>query len=239
MNCRNQFSRRQWLISSFIAIPAFAQLLANAEEPQSIPLFRSPQQPLARKTVRSWTSLQRENVVMQQNDYSCGAATLATILQFYFQDDVSEGRILKDILGKMSPEDVEDRQENGLSMNDLLNCCKSLGYLAAVVRLPAEKIPGLKAPVIVRLVREEFKHFVVLKGSVEDRVFLADPLRGNVRMSAEKFMDQWSGEALLVGKRGFGLPTDHPLQIHAKPPVQTELDAARRYLVQPPPKPGL
>ncbi|ADB17484.1 peptidase C39 bacteriocin processing [Pirellula staleyi DSM 6068] len=232
----DRLERRAFLAAVVLVLPLAGAQATLADTPLEVPILRSPKQPLARKSVRSWTSLQRENVVMQAQDYSCGAATLATIFQYYFQDDISEAKILKEILGKMEADEVKDRQENGLSMNDLFLCCKALGYLAAVIRLPADKIPGLKAPVIVRLVREEFKHFVVLKGSVDDRVFLADPLRGNVRMSAEKFMTHWSGEALLVGKRGFGLPQSHPLQIHTDPPVQNELDAARRYLVQPRPQ---
>lgn len=186
----------------------------------------------ARQRIRSWTRIKEERVVIQKQDYSCGAAALATVLQQYFGDDVSEQDLLDQILGELSDEEVLDRQENGLSMNDLFLAAKELGYLGAVYRLPVEKIPQLQAPVIVRIERDEFKHFVVLRGSVEDRVYLADPLRGNVRMAADVFLEQWSGEALILGKPGFGLPTEHGLAIRDTPPVRNELQPMRRWLLR-------
>ena len=38
--------------------------------------------------------LRNENVVMQQRDFSCGAAALATVLVYYWGEDVSETTIL-------------------------------------------------------------------------------------------------------------------------------------------------
>ena len=110
--------------------------------------------------------MKRESVVIQKYDYSCGAATLATMMQFYFRDDVAEDEILKETLKQMTPKQIKDRQENGLSMNDLFKTAKAMGYLATVYRLPVEKIPKLQAPVIVRIEKNGFKHFVVLRGTV-------------------------------------------------------------------------
>ncbi|MCH7727308.1 MAG: hypothetical protein IH991_12630, partial [Planctomycetes bacterium] len=77
-------------------------------------------------------------------------------------------------------------------------------------------------------------HFVVLRGTVEDRVYLADPSRGTIRLSIYDFLDQWSGEALFLGKRGFGLPKDFPLAIKSQAPVRNELEIARRWLFRMP-----
>jgi predicted double-glycine peptidase len=182
----------------------------------------------------SWQELKSHNVVIQDLDYSCGAAALATLLQYYFRDDVSEEELLDHILGRMSAADVKDRQENGLSMDDLFQAAKDFEYHAAVVRMPVEKLPKLPAPVIVRIEKDDYKHFVVLRGMAEDRIFLADPIRGNVRVSLYTFLQQWSGEALVLGKAGFGLPSDHPLAVHAQYPVRNESSAARRFLYRTP-----
>src|SRR5262245_51225052 len=45
--------------------------------------------------VRNWQALRNANVVMQQKDYSCGAATLATIVRYFWGDNVSEDDFLK------------------------------------------------------------------------------------------------------------------------------------------------
>ena len=39
-----------------------------------------------RTHVKSWLDIRRSNVVMQQRDYSCGAAALASVMQFHLQD---------------------------------------------------------------------------------------------------------------------------------------------------------
>ena len=36
-----------------------------------------------------------------------------------------------------------------------------------------------------------YKHFAVLKGVRGDRVYLADPSRGNIRMPAYRFLEAW------------------------------------------------
>src|SRR5512134_3064001 len=83
----------------------------------------------------SWRELRDRNVVRQQLDYSCGAAALATLIRYYFGDDVSEDGILGDILGSMTAEEVLDREENGLSLLDLRLQAERMGYQAAGVRL--------------------------------------------------------------------------------------------------------
>jgi predicted double-glycine peptidase len=178
----------------------------------------------------SWKAMKQHHVIMQQRDYSCGAATLATMLRFYFGDKVTEAELLKEILADLSAEEIEDRQENGLSMDDLFRAAKDRGYLATVYDLELEKLPELEAPIIVRIEEEDYKHFVVVRGVVEDRVFLADPIRGNVRVPVEAFAKQWSGEALFLGKKGFGVPKDHGLAVRRVPPVRNEIQAARRSL---------
>jgi uncharacterized protein len=92
------------------------------------------------------------------------------------------------------------------------------------------KLKDLQAPVIVRLIKDDFKHFVVYRGVIEDRIYLADPIRGNERVRAEDFAKQWNGVALILGKSGFGLPTDHKLAVRRPELFRPELQAARRFL---------
>jgi predicted double-glycine peptidase len=182
------------------------------------------------KSVRSWKELRDRNVVLQGLDYSCGAGALATLMRYYFGDDVGEEEILLAILGSMSREEVEDREKNGLSLLDLKICAERMGYQAEGVRLNLESLPKLKGPVLIHLERKDYRHFAVLKGAVGDRIYLADPSRGNIRMSAHRFAREWSGVALVLGKRGFGLPSDHPLALEDREPVPNEVLAARRSL---------
>jgi len=69
-----------------------------------------------------------------------------------------------------------------------------------------------------------------LKGARGDRIYLADPSRGNIRMSVDRFAREWSGIALVLGKSGFGLPQKYPLALDDQEPVQNELLEARKSL---------
>jgi predicted double-glycine peptidase len=151
-------------------------------------------------------------------------------MRYYFQDDVSESQVLLNILGTLSEDEVRDREKNGLSLLDLKRCAEGMGYQAVGVKLKYASLPKLKGPVLIHLEREGYKHFAVLKGVRGDRVFLADPSRGNLRMSIDRFAREWTGVALVLGKRSFGLPTKYPLALDDQEPVQNELLAARRAL---------
>lgn len=178
----------------------------------------------------SWQELNERNVVMQQRDYSCGAAALATMARYYFRDNVTEKQVLDLALKGLTPRELEDRRDNGLSMDDLFKAAKRLNYQATVYELELEKLKELQAPIIVRTIKDDYKHFVVLRGVQEDRVWLADPIRGNHRIPVAEFVQQWNGVALFLGKEGFGLPKQHLL---ALPDAQyrPELRAAQRSVL--------
>lgn len=227
----NQLTCLVLLITTAVVVPG-SRARGDERPASALNILRDARTPIRRSGFQSWQGDRHRHVVIQAQDYSCGAAALATLFQYYFEDNVTEGDVLERIVDALSDEELEDRMEHGLSMTDLLNAAKDLGYLGAAVRLEMKKIPELQAPVIVRIEKNDYKHFVVLRGSVEDRIYLADPIRGNIRMSAVEFMKQWSGEAVVLGKRGFGLPHDYPLAIQEQPPVRNELDTFRRSLHQ-------
>jgi predicted double-glycine peptidase len=156
--------------------------------------------------VRSWKELRDRNVVLQRFDYSCGAGALATLMRYYFGDNVSEVEILSGILGSMDEQEIRDRETNGLSLLDLKNYAERRGYQAVGVKLKYASLPELKGPVLVHLEWKNYRHFAVLKGVRGDRVYLADPSLGNIRLSIDRFAKEWSGIALVLGKQGFGLP---------------------------------
>jgi hypothetical protein len=187
---------------------------------------------------RNWKAIRNQNIVMQQYDYSCGAAVLATVIRYYWGDQATERQFLETILEILNEEELRDRLENGLSMTDLRRAAVKEGYLASIGKRDLADLFDLKVPVIVRIVQGEFEHFVVFRGIEADRVYLADPIRGNVRMSVTKFLDRWNegsmedGVILVVAKRGAKPQEYSPLHLQRDPcmPVRPELQAARRGL---------
>lgn len=153
--------------------------------------------------IQSWNTLKWQNIERQGYDYSCGAAALATLAQGYFGDPIDEPLALEMLLTNItSQEEIADRIVNGFSMLDLQQTAYRFGYDAIGVKLPNDAVFKLNGPIIVIMRDEEVEHFVVLKGVDHDNVYLADSFRGNIRMPLQVFFDQWSGTALILGKKG-------------------------------------
>ena len=183
-----------------------------------------------KKPVKTWKDFLEQNIVMQRFDYSCGPAALATLMQYYFQDDVTERDILEDIVSGMDDTAIKNRKKEGLSLLDLKQFAQRRGYQAVGVKLNFSALPKLQGPILVYLETSEFKHFAILRGIKEDRIFLADPSRGNIRLSVFEFAKEWPGIALVLGKKGFGTPSEHLLAIQEPSPILNELSTARQGL---------
>jgi predicted double-glycine peptidase len=181
--------------------------------------------------VESWWGLQRENIVMQRYDYSCGAAALATVVQYYWGDDISEQQILLAMFDRMTEAELQDRMANGLTMTDLRRAAVEAGYLSSMVRRNLAQLSEVRIPVVLRIEKDGYEHFVVYRGIVDDRVFLADPIRGHVRLSIHEFAQQWTDNTVLVVvKKNARPPVAPPLMMLPRSPVQHELQAARRFI---------
>lgn len=199
-----------WWVVFFLAQFAPCALLAN-ENPR----------------LRSMSYLQMDGLARQTLDYSCGAAALAFLLKNYFDDKWEEREILADIVFRLSDDELQEKQRFGFSMLDLKQSAERLGYVAEGVSLSKDAAQALKGPVIILLRREKSNHFVVLKGIKQGRAFLADPSRGHVRVPAYELFREWKGEALVLGRQGFGLPDHHGLSLPKGGHVAPERDVVR------------
>ena len=156
-----------------------------------------------RQYVWSYKALKEQNVVLQKYDFSCGAASLATVLQYFWGDDVTEREILEEMVATMSVIELKDRMENGLTMTDLRRGAVKLGYEAAIGTLEYNKLQESKVPLIVGISPKGFDHFVVYRGTDGYYVYLADPVRGNIRIPGYEFAQQWQKNMVLaVAKKG-------------------------------------
>ena len=185
--------------------------------------------------LRSMKELRDQGLVRQRFDYSCGAAALATILRYGFGDPVGEREILADLF-RLLPEDEEAlRRREGFSLLDLQHVAQARGYKAQGFRLAPRYLAKLGGPVIVFIEPRGYKHFAVLRGVRGDRVYLADPARGNIRMPAYRFLESWldrSGTGIIfVIEPEDGLPdTEFPLSVPRDRIPQPEIIAAREML---------
>jgi predicted double-glycine peptidase len=185
--------------------------------------------------VKTMKDLRDEGVVKQRLDYSCGAAALATILRHGFGDDVTERDILVELFELLSEEEKKVSVKEGFSLLDLQRVAQARGYKAQGFRLEPQYLDKLKGPVIVFIEPRGYKHFAVLRGVRGDRVYLADPSRGNIRMPAYTFLESWLQEGgtgiIFVVEPKAGLPEDRTLLTLSEIDLpQPEIMTAREML---------
>ena len=179
--------------------------------------------------------LRDKNLVKQRFDYSCGAAALATIMKYGFGDQVTEREIVAELFDLL-PEDEEGlRRKEGFSLLDLQGVARARGYKAQGFRLAPEDLGKLGGPVIVFIEPRGYKHFAVLRGVRGDRVHLADPSAGNIRMPAHRFLDTWVGEdgkgiIFVIEPQDRAPEQGFPLTLPKDGPAQPEIMTARQML---------
>lgn len=156
------------------------------------------------RSVTSLLEIRRENVVIQKWDLSCGAAALATLLNYQQGDFVTEKEIAKSLMSRPEyikyPGLVTARQ--GFSLLDLKRYVDGRGYKGnGYGKLTFEDLLK-KAPIIVPVSIFGYNHFVIFRGMQGNRVLLADPAWGNRTMLVEAF-ENIRIDFPQIGKVGF------------------------------------
>lgn len=210
----------------------FTVLLATAlgSSAQAI----SPEPQTNRSALKSMIDIRDENLVRQRYDFSCGAAALATIFQYSLGDPVTEQEIVADLFKGLDQTEEGQRVSEGFSLYDLQQVAQRRGYQAEGYNLEPQFLSQLNGPVIVFLETMGYKHFAVLKGVRGDRVYLADPSRGNIRMPAYRFLQAWlqNGKGIIFviePKNGKSAPIK-VLRPDKNTVIQPEIVAARELL---------
>jgi uncharacterized protein len=157
-----------------------------------------------REPVRSLLELREERVVVQKWDLSCGAAVIATVLNYQYGDPVSEREIAINLLNRKKYLDNPDavRGQEGFSLLDMKLYVDRLGYQGiGYGDMVLEDLID-NAPIIVPVNFGGYNHFVVFRGVRANRVLLADPAWGNRTVTLDEFEDGWI-EYPQVGRVGF------------------------------------
>jgi predicted double-glycine peptidase len=147
----------------------------------------------AGKQVRSLLEMRRDKVVVQQWDFSCGAAALATILNYQHGDPVTEREVAIGLIDRKEYLENPDlvRMRLGFSLLDLKRYVDERGYEGIGYGDLTLKDLIERAPIMVPVDFNGYNHFVVFRGMMRDRVLLADPAYGNRTMTVQHFEDGW------------------------------------------------
>jgi predicted double-glycine peptidase len=179
-----------------LAQPAFAQGMA-------LPI---PGAGEIRVRVESLSDERFAHIVRQSTDYSCGAASVATILRYAYGLDATEDGTIR---GMLAVSDANEVRERGFSLLDIKNYITSIGFSGAGYRLPSSALFTIRVPVIALLEIDGYSHFVVLKATDPNYAYVADPMLGNRRIETSRFLDEWNGIIFVIASRSYA--TNNPL----------------------------
>lgn len=135
--------------------------------------------------VMNWKARRDARIVKQDKDFSCGAASLATLLNGYYGQNVTEDALLE----------AMDKGDGRASFDDMARALPRFGFRAQGIAASWEQLIRLKMPVVVYVKHRKDDHFAVLRGINSEMVWLADPSTGNRTYSKEQFLALWQTRA--------------------------------------------
>ena len=139
-----------------------------------------------------------DRMVKQNYDVSCGAAALATILNYYYGREISEQAVMESIFETASEDDQANIAKYGFSMLELKRAGEHFGFLSAGFKIEeVEKLIELEVPAITLINTRGYNHFVVVKGISRGRVEIADPAFGNRTRTLRRFGGEWNNVVLV------------------------------------------
>ncbi|MGK9185731.1 peptidase domain-containing ABC transporter [Priestia filamentosa] len=129
-------------------------------------------------------------IYIRQHDLKdCGPACLAMISRFYG---------LKMSISKIR--EIAGTDLDGTNIKGLIYAAENLGFETRGVKAKkVDDLKGIPLPAIAHVVTGEgILHYVVIRKVKGDKVYIADPDKGGIKLSLEEFSHIWTGITLLV-----------------------------------------
>jgi uncharacterized protein len=178
MHCRLVFA----LIASL--------LLAACGQPPGAELGGAIVAPGAANDVLANDWAATNKVVLQQWEWSCGAAALATILTYQQGDKVGEEEVIVGLFKHTTPARVQRRL--GFSLLDLKQYAESRGYRAeGLGNLSIDDLATLGPSIVPIRLPTGTNHFIVFRGRQGHLLLFADPAAGSRVMEVFDFEKIW------------------------------------------------
>lgn len=173
----------------------------------------------------------------QQYDFSCGSATVATLLTYHYGHPVDEATVFRAMYD--NGDQAKIRTE-GFSLLDMKRYLESHGYRADGVEVSLDELAGARVPAIALVSDNGYRHFVVVKGMQANRVVLGDPALGTRILPRQQFESIRVGGIFFVIRNHresarFNSPADWNVRLAAPLAVGVARDAGTFALGVPDP----
>lgn len=188
------------LAGAIIMFVAMNQITVVEDQPQGVVHYQHPQRLVdidePNVIVKPDSVVKYHGIVRQAYDYSCGSAALTTVLNGYLGRQFQERQIMEGLLRFGETDKIVERR--GFSLLDMKKLVTALGHPSGGFRATTKDLVVLDHPAIAPIGYAGFKHFVVVKGFKDGRVFVADPALGNISFTIQRFEDVWLDNVLFI-----------------------------------------
>ncbi|HDZ5066327.1 TPA: C39 family peptidase [Campylobacter jejuni] len=151
--------------------------------------------------VKSYQEIKNERVIRQTYEQSCGASSLATLINMLDDQKFNELKLLKIMSGQKLYTDM-------VSFADLSDAVKKLGYESNSYQINRESLDKLvNIPMLVKIEDDpRFPHFVVIINYKGAYLQVLDPSHGEYISSKSQFYSVWDrynkgGYALIIASK--------------------------------------
>jgi predicted double-glycine peptidase len=148
-----------------------------------------------RLNVTSMKQARSMTTMLQQFDFSCGSAAIATLLTHHYAHRVDERVVFEDMWARGDQAKI---QKEGFSLLDMKLFLEARGFQADGFEQPLDKLAEAGIPAIVLISENGYHHFVVVKGLAAGRVLIGDPANGTRAMQRAEFETKWKNRILFV-----------------------------------------
>ncbi|WP_340121380.1 C39 family peptidase [Methylobacter svalbardensis] len=145
--------------------------------------------------VTSFLERRFKTVYKQQYDFSCGSATLASLLTYHYDDVVDEQSVFVDMYKNGNQQKI---QKQGFSLLDIKLYLERRGYRSDGFKINLDQLITANVPAITIINNNGYMHFVVIKGLNEQEVLVGDPAVGIKAILRDEFEKMWGNRILFL-----------------------------------------
>ncbi|MGZ4977120.1 MAG: C39 family peptidase [Methylobacter sp.] len=145
--------------------------------------------------VTSFLERRFKTVYKQQYDFSCGSATLASLLTYHYDDTVDEQSVFVDMYQNGDQQKI---QKQGFSLLDIKLYLERHGYRSDGFKITLDQLVAANVPAITIINNNGYLHFIIIKGLNEQEVLVGDPAVGIKAIARDEFEQMWDNRILFL-----------------------------------------
>jgi uncharacterized protein len=211
-----------------IGLAALLGVLASG--PAAADIISMPGGALFNVPRKSIVDLRYTNIVRQRFDLSCGAAAVATLLNYFYGEKLDEKEAIEQIIKFGDKAKIE---KDGFSMLELKRFGDSKGYVVQGFKITKpDAITEIKIPFLTLINSRGYNHFVIVKGTKDGVVYIADPAFGNRSRPLAEFKEEWSNIILVYLSKTKKPQNEFALDAGIKAPTGQVVQLLDRYLTR-------